>query len=232
MTSVVIVDDQTMVRDGLRLILELAGITVLGEAGDGDEAFAVVRDHRPDVVLMDLRMPRADGIEATRRIVEARLPSRVLALTTFDLDHLVYEALRAGAVGFLLKDVTAERLVTAVRDTAEGRSPVSEPVLSRIIAHFVKRPPAAAVTGHSPVNGLTEREREVLILVGDGRSNSEIAEALVISVATVKSHVRHILAKLDLRDRVQAVVLAHDMGLTGQQRSQGGPDDWLSSARD
>lgn len=218
MTSVVIVDDQSMVRDGLRLILELGGVTVLGEAGDGEEALAVVQEHRPDVVLMDLRMPNTDGIEATRRIVEAALPSRVLALTTFDLDNLVYEALKAGAAGFLLKDATAERLVAAVEDTATGGSPVSEPVLSRIIAHFVQRPPAGAVAAQPSIEGLSERELEVLTLIGAGRSNAEIADDLVISVATVKSHVRHILAKLDLRDRVQAVVLAHEQGLVRHDR--------------
>ncbi len=162
---------------------------------------------------MDLRMPKTDGIEATRRIVEAGLPSRVLALTTFDLDNLFYQALRAGAAGFLLKDVTAEELVAAVEETAKGGSPVSGPVLSRIIAHFVQRPPAGAVAGRGSVEGLSERELEVLKLIGTGRSNTEIAQDLVISVATVKSHVRHILAKLDLRDRVQAVVLAHEQGL-------------------
>lgn len=213
MTSVVIVDDQAMVRDGLRLILELGGVNVLADVGDGEEALAVVAEHRPDVVLMDLRMPRTDGIEATRRIVEAGLPSRVLALTTFDLDDLVYEALRAGAAGFLLKDVTAERLLSAVEDTAKGQSPVSGPVLARIIAHFVERPPVAIVRGQRSVDKLSEREREVLALVGAGRSNTEIADALVISVATVKSHVRHILGKLELRDRVQAVVLAHEAGM-------------------
>lgn len=166
---------------------------------------------------MDLRMPGCDGIEATRSIVEAGLSSRVLALTTFDLDDLVYQALRAGAAGFLLKDVTAERLVAAVQDTAQGRSPVSEPVLARIIAHFVERPPPGAVQGQRPIEGLSERELEVLGLVGAGRSNSEIAEDLFISVATVKSHVRHLLAKLDLRDRVQAVVLAHESGLVGRR---------------
>lgn len=215
MTSVVIADDQAMIRDGLRLILELGGLTVLGEARDGDEALAMTRRHRPDVVLMDLRMPRTDGIEATRRIVEEGLPCRVLVLTTFDLDDLVYEALRAGAAGFLLKDVTADQLVAAVESTARGASPVAAPVLSRILAHFVARPPAGAVAGSRPVEGLSERELEVLALIGAGLSNTEIAQDLVISVATVKSHVRHILAKLGLRDRVQAVVLAHERGLVG-----------------
>ncbi|MDQ3643699.1 MAG: response regulator transcription factor [Actinomycetota bacterium] len=206
-----------MVRDGLRLILELGGITVLGEARDGEEALAVTQEHEPDVVLMDLRMPATDGIEATRRIVEAGLPSRVLALTTFDLDNLVYEALRAGAVGFLLKDVTAERLIAAVEDTAAGRSPVSAPVLTRIIAHFVERPPAGVIRDQGSVTELSERELEVLALIGAGRSNTEIADELVISIATVKSHVRHILAKLDLRDRVHAVVFAHETGLVAGQ---------------
>lgn len=213
MTSVLIADDQALVRDGLRLILELGGITVLGEAGDGEQAFVGAQELGPDVVLMDLRMPGTDGVEATRRIVEAGLPCRVLALTTFNLDELVYSALRAGAAGFLLKDVTAEQLVSAVRETAEGGCPVSGPVLSRIIAHFVDRSAPEATAPQQPVEGLSARETEVLALIGRGRSNAEIAEDLVISVATVKSHVRHILAKLDLRDRVHAVVFAHERGL-------------------
>nr|WP_294692622.1 response regulator transcription factor [uncultured Friedmanniella sp.] len=213
MTTVLIVDDQAMVRDGLRLILELAGITVVGEACDGEQAVAATRTHQPDVVLMDLRMPTTDGIVATRRIVEEGLPSRVLALTTFDVDHLVYEVLRAGAAGFLLKDASAERLVSAVLDTAAGRSPVADSVLARLIAHFVQRPPTAEIRDQAGFRELSARELEVLARVGAGRSNSEIAEDLVISVATVKSHVRHILAKLELRDRVQAVVLAQEGGL-------------------
>jgi DNA-binding NarL/FixJ family response regulator len=215
MTSVVIVDDEAMVRDGLRLILELGGVAVAGEARDGAEAFVVVSERRPDVVLMDLRMPGTDGIQATRRIVGAGLPSRVLVLTTFNLDSQVYEALRAGAAGFLLKDVTGERLVAAVNETAAGNSPVAGPVLSRLIEHFVTQPPSSLTSDRLNRARLSDRELEVLSLIGAGRSNSEIAEDLTISVATVKSHVRHILAKLDLRDRVQAVVLAHEARLAG-----------------
>ena len=211
MTTAVIVDDQAMVRQGLRLILELAGIEVLAEGEDGEQGVAAVREHRPDVVLMDVRMPRVDGIEATRRIVAADLPTRVLVLTTFDLDQHVYDALRAGAAGFLLKDVTAERLVAAVEETAAGETPMASSVLRRVIDQFVRRLPDPAVTGR--VHDLSEREAEVFALIGAGMSNPEIAEHLFISVATVKSHVRHILAKLDLRDRVQAVVLAHESGL-------------------
>ena len=211
MTSVVIVDDQAMVRQGLRLILELAGIEVLAEAEDGQQGVLAVREHQPDVVLMDVRMPRVDGIEATRRIVEAGLPTRVLVLTTFDLDQHVYDALRAGAAGFLLKDATAERLVTAVKETAAGETPMASSVLRRVLDQFVRRLPDPV--GTSRVQDLSEREAEVFALIGAGMSNPEIAEYLFISVATVKSHVRHILAKLDLRDRVQAVVLAHESGL-------------------
>jgi DNA-binding NarL/FixJ family response regulator len=212
MTSVVIVDDQAMVRQGLRLILELEGIEVLAEAEDGERGVSAVREHQPDVVLMDVRMPRVDGIEATRRIVEAGLPSRVLVLTTFDLDAHVYDALRAGAAGFLLKDVTADRLVAAVQETAAGETPMASSVLRRVIDQFVRRLPDPVVSER--VQELSERETEVFALVGAGLTNTEIAEQLFISVATVKSHVRHILAKLDLRDRVQAVVLAHESGIT------------------
>jgi DNA-binding NarL/FixJ family response regulator len=215
MTSVVIVDDQEMVRQGLRLILELAGLEVLAEAADGDQGVAAVRQHRPDVVLMDVRMPHTDGIEATRLIVAEGLPTRVLVLTTFDLDAHVYDALRAGAAGFLLKDVTAERLVSAVEETAAGETPMDGGVLRRVIDQFVRRRPDPTLSGR--LGELSEREVEVLGLIGSGLSNTEIAEHLFISVATVKSHVRHILAKLDLRDRVQAVVLAHESGLTSRQ---------------
>jgi DNA-binding NarL/FixJ family response regulator len=211
-TTVVVVDDQDMVRQGLRLILELAGIDVAGEARDGAEAVAVVAETRPDVVLMDLRMPGLDGVEATRQIVAAGGPARVLALTTFDVDEHVVDALRAGAVGFLLKDVTSEGLVDAVRRTAAGESVVAPAVLSRMIDHFATRPPLepALPAGFGELSG---REREVLAMIGAGHSNTEIAEALVISIATVKTHVRHVFAKLDLRDRAQAVVVARDAGL-------------------
>ncbi|MDQ3409218.1 MAG: response regulator transcription factor [Actinomycetota bacterium] len=216
MTSVIIADDQALVRDGLRLILELAGIEVAGEAVDGAEAVALVRAARPDVALMDIRMPRMDGIEATRRIALAGVPTRVLVLTTFDADEHVYEALRAGAAGFLLKDAGRERLVEAVRTTAAGETPLAPSVVDRLVGHYVRRPPAAV--GRPPqLEALSDRELEVLRLIGAGRSNPEIADELVISLATVKSHVRHILAKLVLRDRVQAVVLAHECGLAAAQ---------------
>jgi len=211
-TTVVLVDDQTLVRDGLRLILELAGIEVVGEAGDGAAGVDLVKGLRPDVVLMDIRMPGVDGIEATRRIAAGPAPTRVLVLTTFDEDSLVYEALRAGAAGFLLKDAGRERLVDAVRTTAAGGSPMAPSVVQRLVGHYVERPPAGIV-GSTATQALSEREREVLALVGAGLSNGEIAERLVVSMATVKTHVRHILAKLGLRDRVQAVVLAHESGL-------------------
>jgi len=211
MTRVVVVDDQDMVRQGLRLILELAGIEVVGEARDGEEGVAVVTGTEPDVVLMDLRMPGMDGVEATRRIVEAG-SARVLALTTFDVDQHVVDALRAGAVGFLLKDVTSDGLVDAVRRTAAGESVVAPAVLARMMGHFASRPPGPL--REPPGFGeLSEREREVLAMIGAGLSNTEIAEKLVISMATVKTHVRHVFAKLDLRDRAQAVVVARDAGL-------------------
>jgi DNA-binding NarL/FixJ family response regulator len=211
MTRVVVVDDQDMVRQGLRLILELAGIEVVGEARDGEEGVAVVTATEPDVVLMDLRMPGMDGIEATRRIVGSGR-ARVLALTTFDIDQHVVDALRAGAVGFLLKDVTSDGLVDAVLRTAAGESVVAPAVLARMMDHFAARPPGPL--SEPPGFGeLSDREREVLAMIGAGLSNTEIAEKLVISMATVKTHVRHVFAKLDLRDRAQAVVVARDAGL-------------------
>ena len=213
MTRVLVVDDQAMVRQGLRLILELAGLDVVAEAADGSAAVAAVAEHRPDVVLMDLRMPVMDGVEATRRIVAAADPdpggTRVLALTTFDTDQHVVDALRAGAVGFLLKDVTSDGLVDAVHRAAAGEPVVAPSVLARLMSHFTAQPPP-------PPPGLaelSERELEVLARIGAGRSNAEIAEDLVISMATVKTHVRHILAKLEVRDRAQAIVVAHDAGL-------------------
>jgi DNA-binding NarL/FixJ family response regulator len=210
MTSVVLVDDQALVRDGLRLILELAGIDVLGEAADGADGVRVVEQTRPDVVLMDLRMPRMDGVEATRRLVSAGCPSRILVLTTFDGQEHAYAALRAGAAGYLLKDVGGERLVAAVEAAALGEMPLAPAVVARLVAAYVQRPPTDTRSRLAP---LSEREVEVLGLVGAGRSNLEIADALFISLATVKTHLRHILAKLDLRDRAQAIVLAHECGL-------------------
>jgi len=212
MTSVLIADDQELVRAGFRLILELAGLEVVGEAADGAEALELARRLQPDVVLMDVRMPRMDGIEATRRIGLAGLPTRVLVLTTFDLDEHVYEALRAGASGFLLKDVDRQRLVDAVQSVAAGEALVAPSVLERLVSHYVERPPTG-VTRPAFLADLSARELEVLRLVGRGLSNGEIAEELVISLATVKTHIRHLLQKLGLRDRVQAVVLAHEHGL-------------------
>jgi DNA-binding NarL/FixJ family response regulator len=209
--SVVLVDDQAMVRDGLRLILELAGVDVVGEAADGAEAVAVVADRRPDVVLMDLRMPGMDGVEATRRIVDGGAPARVVVLTTFEGEENAYRALRAGASGYLLKDAGGDRIVDAVRAAAAGEMPLAPSVVARLVSSFVGRPPVDV--SEERLRPLSARERDVLALIGAGRSNGEICDELFISSATVKSHVRHILAKLGLRDRAQAIVLAHECGL-------------------
>jgi DNA-binding NarL/FixJ family response regulator len=206
MTRVLLADDQELVRTGFKLILELAGMEVVGEAGDGAEAVELTEAHRPDVVLMDVRMPRMDGIEATRRIAG---DTRVLVLTTFDLDEYVYDALRAGASGFLLKDVEREKLVDAVRTVAAGDELVGPTVLRRLVAHYVGQ----AKPDPGRLDGLSERETEVLTLIGQGLANPEIAATLHISMATVKSHVRNLLRKLEARDRVQAVVLAYETGL-------------------
>jgi DNA-binding NarL/FixJ family response regulator len=205
-------DDQELVRTGFRLILELAGIDVVGEAADGRTAVEAARRLRPDVALMDVRMPGMDGIEATRRIGQAGLATRVLVLTTFDLDEYVYGALRAGASGFLLKDVDRERLVEAVRTVAAGEQLLAPSVLRRLLERYVHGPPPGG-DSTGVLADLTEREIEVLTLLGRGRSNAEIADELVVSVPTVKTHVANILRKCDLRDRVQAVVLAYESGL-------------------
>jgi DNA-binding NarL/FixJ family response regulator len=212
MTRVLIVDDQDLVRHGLRMILELGGIEVVGEAADGAQAVAAVESLRPDVVLMDVRMPVMNGVEATHTITATHPDCRIVALTTFDVDQHVVDMLRAGAVGFLLKDVTSESLVEAVRRAAAGEPVVATAVMARMMDHFSARPPAA-VRLPPGFEDLSDREREILALIGAGRSNTEIAEELFISMATVKTHVRHIFAKLDLRDRAQAVVAARDAGL-------------------
>jgi DNA-binding NarL/FixJ family response regulator len=221
MTRVLIVDDQDLVRHGLRMILELGGIEVVGEAADGAEGVAAATSSGADVVLMDIRMPGMDGVEATRLIAETS-DARVIALTTFDVDQHVVDMLRAGAVGFLLKDVTAESLLDAVRRAAAGEPVVAPAVMARMMDHFSARPPAA-LRRPPGYDDLSDREREILSLIGLGRSNTEIAEELFISMATVKTHVRHVFAKLDLRDRAQAVVAARDAGLgtshDGLQRS-------------
>jgi DNA-binding NarL/FixJ family response regulator len=211
---VVIADDQALVRVGFRLILETEpGIEVIAEAGDGEEAVSAVRRLRPDVVLMDVRMPGLDGLEATRRILGgAGATCRVVMLTTFDLDEYVYAALEAGASGFLLKDVSPEHLVAAVRMVAAGDALLAPSITRRLVERFVRRDQAAAVAPRE-LSALTAREREVLTLMARGLSNAELAERLHLSEATVKTHVARILSKLDLRDRVQAVVLAYETGL-------------------
>jgi len=214
-TRVVIADDQELVRSGFRLILEVAEIEVVGEAANGREAVQLAGTLRPDVVLMDVRMPVMDGIEATRRIARAGLESRVLVVTTFDLDEYVYDALRAGASGFLLKDVGRERLVQAVETVAGGEALVAPQILERLVSHYVRRPPPE-VALRAELAGLTDRELEVLTLVGRGLTNGEIASSLFISLPTVKSHIRSLFAKLDLRDRAQAVILAYESGLVPQ----------------
>jgi DNA-binding NarL/FixJ family response regulator len=216
MIRTVIADDQPLARAGLRAMLEHApDVVVIGEAGDGLSAVALARAELPDVVLMDVRMPVMDGIEATRQITTGPGTDdvRVLILTTFDLDESVYAALRAGASGFLLKDVPPERLFDAIRVVAAGEALIAPGVTRRLIAAFTRHDPAA--TGGRPglLSSLTEREREVLALVGTGLSNDEICERLVISIATVKTHVHRLLTKLDARDRAQLVVLAYEGGL-------------------
>ncbi len=210
--SVVVADDQALVRAGFRMILEAQpDIRVVAEAADGAAAVEAVRRHRPDVVLMDVRMPEMDGLEATRRILAApAVTSRVVILTTFDLDEYVYEALRLGASGFLLKDVSPEQLVLSVRLIAGGDQLLAPSITRRLIERFARDPGLATPP---EIDRLTARELEVLRLLGRGRSNAEIADLLVLSEATVKTHVAHVLAKLGLRDRVQAVVLAYETGL-------------------
>jgi DNA-binding NarL/FixJ family response regulator len=209
---VVIADDQALMRGGFRMILDAAGdIEVVGEAIDGADAVrAFVRLH-PDVVVMDVRMPSMDGIEATRRITAADETAKILILTTFDLDEYVYDALRAGASGFMLKDRPPEELVAAVRVVAAGEALLSPSVTRKLIAEFANRPtPPPAPDG---LDELTEREREVLLLMAEGASNAEIAARLFVAETTVKTHVAHVLRKLELRDRAQAVVLAYESGL-------------------
>jgi DNA-binding NarL/FixJ family response regulator len=214
MTSVLIADDQSLVRVGLRKILESdPEMTVVGEAGDGEDAVGEARRLQPDVVLMDIRMPVLDGIEATRRIVGAQPGTRVLILTTFGLDGYVYDALQAGASGFMLKDALPEELTAAVRIVASGEALLAPAVTRAVIDEFARREPAAAPTLPPAVAELTPREREVLDLLARGLSNPEICAQLVISEATAKTHVARILQKLDLRDRVQAVIYAYESGL-------------------
>jgi DNA-binding NarL/FixJ family response regulator len=211
-TTVVIADDQELVRSGLRLILEARGIDVVGEAADGRQAVDVVRRCTPDVVLMDVRMPVLDGIAATAELVRGQVSSRILMLTTYDLDEYVYGALRAGAAGFLLKATPPERLIAGIETVAAGDALLAPTLTRRLIEEHIRRP--APTVGVPPeLTVLTEREREVLVLMARGRSNEEIAGDLFVSEATVKSHVNRVLGKLGLRGRVQAVVLAYETGL-------------------
>ena len=209
---VLIADDQALVRTGFRMILEAEkDIEVVGDAADGAEALAEARRTKPDVVLMDVRMPELDGIEATRRLLaDESVSSKVVMLTTFDMDEYVYEALRAGASGFLLKDVPPEQLVVGIRAVASGDALLAPSVTKRVVEEFVRRPPASARPPAPELEELTERELEVLKLIARGMSNAEIAKELFVSDATVKTHVARILMKLGLRDRVQAVVFAYE----------------------
>jgi DNA-binding NarL/FixJ family response regulator len=220
MIRVLLADDQELLRAGFRMVLDAQeGIEVVGEAGDGDEAVVLSGRLGPDVILMDVRMPGVDGLEATRRLVAAGARARVLILTTFDLDEYAFSALRLGASGFLLKDVPPDQLTHAIRAVAAGDAVVAPRVTRRLLDAFAHRlpndagkPPRAAAD-HPRLQELTAREREVLLEVATGRTNAEIAARLVLSEATVKTHVGRILAKLDLRDRVQAVILAYEVGL-------------------
>ena len=210
---VLLVDDQPLLRTGFRLILQTEpDIEVVGEAADGEVALAQVRALRPDVVLMDIRMPGMDGVEATRRLHQLSDPPRVLVLTTYDLDEYVVDSLRAGASGFLLKDVPADDLVEAVRVVHRGEAVVAPRVTRRLLDRFAQHLPSPT-TGPTTLPTLTEREHQVLLLVARGLSNAEIAAELVLSETTVKTHVSNVLMKLGLRDRVQAVVLAYERGL-------------------
>ena len=211
---ILLVDDQPLLRTGFRMVLGgEPDLDVVGEAGDGVDGVDLARRLLPDVVLMDIRMPRMDGVAATRAIVAARLPVRVLILTTFDLDEYVIGALRAGASGFLAKDVPAEDLVAAIRTVAAGDAVVAPRILRRLLDRFAAALPDPHAAPPGVLSALTDREREVLVQVARGLSNAEVARELRVSETTVKTHVGHVLTKLGLRDRVQAVVLAYETGL-------------------
>jgi DNA-binding NarL/FixJ family response regulator len=211
-TTVVVADDQDLVRSGLRLVLETRGVEVVAEAADGREAVEAVARTGADVVLMDVRMPVLDGIAATRELTRRGAPTRVLVLTTYDLDEYVYGALRAGAAGFLLKTTPPDRLVDGIAIVAAGDALLAPTLTRRLIEEHIRRPPPSSGIP-AEVRELTEREREVLVLMARGLTNGDIAERLYVTEATVKTHVNRILAKLGLRGRVQAVVLAYETGL-------------------
>ncbi|HET7016264.1 MAG TPA: response regulator transcription factor [Streptosporangiaceae bacterium] len=217
MIRVALADDQPLVRTGLRVLIDGTGdMEVIGEAGTGAQAVQLARDARPDVVVMDIRMPGMDGIEATQLITAGDLPARVVILTTFDDDDYVYGALRAGASGFLVKDMALDDILTAIRVAAAGDALIAPGVTRRLIAQFTARSaPVRPAPARSPrrLDAITEREREVLTLIGRGLSNNEIAGHLFISTATAKAHVARLLAKLDARDRVQLVIIAYEAGL-------------------
>jgi DNA-binding NarL/FixJ family response regulator len=214
-----LVDDQPLIRSGLRVLINSSSdLSVVAEAGTGEEAVRLAREHRPDVIVMDIRMPVMDGIEATRRVVAEPEPSRVIILSTFDDDESVYAALRAGASGFLVKDMALDDILNAVRVVAAGDALIAPSVTRRLIEHFAQGPPRpglAPAADRRPAAGITGREQEVLILVGRGRSNAEIATDLYISPATAKAHVARLLAKLEARDRIHLVIMAYEMGLVG-----------------
>jgi DNA-binding NarL/FixJ family response regulator len=225
MTSVVIADDQGMVRAGFRSLLDAEpDLEVVGEAANGEEALAVVRRLRPDVTLMDIRMPVLDGLTATRTIVEEGVPTKVLVLTTFDLDEYVFEALRAGAAGFLLKDAPAEELASAIRVVAAGDSLLAPGVTRRVIDAFVRRAPSMSRALDPALSRLTPRELEVLGLLARGLSNTDIGQRLFVSEATTKTHVSNVLSKLGLRDRVQAVIFAYENGVVVPGEREGATD--------
>ncbi|MFL4909558.1 response regulator [Streptomyces sp. MMS24-I2-30] len=216
---IVLADDQPLVRSGLRVLMaDHPDLEVVGEAATGAEAVQLVGEISPDVVVMDIRMPGMDGIEATRRVTAGPAMTRVLVLTTFDEDDHVYGALRAGASGFVVKDMALDDILTAIRVVAAGDALIAPGVTRRLIADFARRPAAAPEPSLRPVECLTEREQEVLTLVGRGRSNSEIAEDLFITVATAKSHISRLFTKLGARDRVQLVITAYEAGLVKPPR--------------